>query len=58
MAQEFSPLGLTVNLISPGLIGTARQGRSADRPDHHKHHAPWSVVAARPSKSQPWCATS
>ena len=40
MAQEFSPLGLTVNLISPGLIDTARQGRSADRPDHHKHHAP------------------
>ena len=39
MAQEFSPLGLTVNLISPGLIDTARQGRSADRPDHHKHHS-------------------
>jgi len=39
MAQEFSPLGLTVNRISPGLIDTARQGRSADRPDRHKHHA-------------------
>ena len=39
LAHEFSPLGLTVNLISPGLIDTARQGRSADRPDHHKHHA-------------------
>ena len=29
MAQEFSPLGLTVNLISPGLIGG--RGRDARR---------------------------
>jgi 3-oxoacyl-[acyl-carrier protein] reductase len=39
LAHEFAPQGITVNLISPGLIDTQRQGRSADRPDHHKHHA-------------------
>ena len=38
LAHEFSPMGLTVNLISPGLIYSARQGRSVDRTDHQKHH--------------------
>jgi 3-oxoacyl-[acyl-carrier protein] reductase len=39
LAHEFAPHGITVNLISPGLIDTARHGRSAARPDHHKQHA-------------------
>ncbi len=39
LAHEFAPLGITVNLVSPGLIDTARHGRSAGQPDHHKRHA-------------------
>ena len=39
LAHEFAPIGITVNLVSPGLIDTARHGRSAARPDHHKQHA-------------------
>jgi 3-oxoacyl-[acyl-carrier protein] reductase len=54
LAQEFADRGITVNLVSPGLIETVRDGRSAAvEPAHHKVHstlvgrrgAPWEVAA-------------
>jgi 3-oxoacyl-[acyl-carrier protein] reductase len=54
LAQEFAPRGITVNLVSPGMIDTVRGGSSsAADPAHHKIHkplvgrrgAPWEVAA-------------
>lgn len=35
MAHELSPLGITVNCVSPGLIQTKRIGAAAHAPKHH-----------------------
>jgi len=35
MAHELSPLGITINCVSPGLIQTARLGAGAHAPKHH-----------------------
>lgn len=35
MAHELSPLGITINCVSPGLIQTARLGAAAHAPKHH-----------------------
>lgn len=35
MAHELSPLGITINCVSPGLIETARLGAAAHAPKHH-----------------------
>ena len=37
LAQDLAP-GITVNLVSPGLIATQRGGSSPTEPDHHKKH--------------------
>ncbi|MDO9440731.1 MAG: SDR family oxidoreductase [Beijerinckiaceae bacterium] len=50
MAQDLAPDGITVNLVSPGLIATERAGRSAEQPDHHKHHATLLGRRGRPEE--------
>jgi 3-oxoacyl-[acyl-carrier protein] reductase len=39
LAHDLALAGITVNLVSPGLIDTVRGGHSAKEPSHHKHHA-------------------
>jgi 3-oxoacyl-[acyl-carrier protein] reductase len=50
LAQDLAPRGITVNLIAPGLIDTARAGRSAAEPEHHKHHATLLGRRGRPEE--------
>ena len=38
LAQELGAQGITINLVSPGLIDTVRGGHSALNPDHHKRN--------------------
>lgn len=38
LAHDLAEDNITANLLSPGLIDTARGGNSAKEPDHHKHH--------------------
>jgi 3-oxoacyl-[acyl-carrier protein] reductase len=38
LAHDLAEDNITANLLSPGLIDTARGGHSAKEPDHHKHH--------------------
>ncbi len=38
LAHDLAPYAITANLVSPGLIATARGGSSAREPDHHRHH--------------------
>ena len=35
MAHELSPMGITINCVSPGLIQTARVGAAGHTPKHH-----------------------
>ena len=40
LAHEFADRGVTVNLVSPGLIDTVRgHASSSKEPSHHQHHA-------------------
>ena len=51
LAQELAPRGITVNLVSPGLIETVRGGPSAPgEPDHHKHAATLVGRRGRPEE--------
>jgi 3-oxoacyl-[acyl-carrier protein] reductase len=39
LAHDLAPLGVTVNLVSPGLIDTVRGGHSHKEPEHHRRNA-------------------
>ncbi len=39
LAHDLAPLGITVNLVSPGLIETERGGHSHKEPAHHSRNA-------------------
>jgi 3-oxoacyl-[acyl-carrier protein] reductase len=38
LAHDLAPAGVTVNLVSPGMIATERGGHSRQEPEHHKRH--------------------
>ena len=40
LAHDLADKNITVNCVVPGMIATARGGNSAEKPDHHKGHAP------------------
>lgn len=50
LAQELAERQITVNLVSPGLIDTARGGHSAAQPEHHKRHATLVGRRGRPQE--------
>ena len=50
LAVELAPRGVTVNLVSPGLIDTARGKSSEAVPDHHKNHATLLGRRGRPDE--------
>ena len=50
LAQELAPRGITVNLVSPGLIDTVRGSSSPGRPQHHAHAATLVGRRGRPEE--------
>ena len=50
LAVELAPRGITVNLVSPGLIDTVRGKSSAAVPDHHKKHSTLLGRRGRPDE--------
>ncbi|WP_406857768.1 SDR family NAD(P)-dependent oxidoreductase [Alsobacter sp. KACC 23698] len=51
LAHDLAPKGVTVNLVSPGLIDTVRGGpSSAAEPTHHKTHATLLGRRGKPSE--------
>lgn len=51
LAQELAPRGITVNLVSPGLIDTVRGGASSPgQPQHHAHAATLVGRRGRPEE--------
>ena len=50
LAHDLAEDNITANLLSPGLIDTARGGHSAKEPDHHKHHTTLVGRRGRPEE--------
>ena len=50
LSAELGPRGITVNLVSPGLIDTVRGKSSTAVPDHHKKHATLLGRRGRPEE--------
>jgi 3-oxoacyl-[acyl-carrier protein] reductase len=50
LAHDLADAGVTVNLVSPGMIATERGGHSHKEPEHHKRHATLSGRRGAPEE--------